>query len=121
MPAPERSIVFQRACTAVRSGRLEEAKNLLEFATATSAADAGLLNLLGVVYEARRDWRQARKLYGRAIRADGKFAPARQNMRRWYELFTFGCTEYPILLGDEPAPSALEEFLTHPRQKMTPF
>jgi hypothetical protein len=43
----------------------------------------------------------ARRFYGRAIRADGKFAPAQQNMRRLYELTTFGHTTQHVALGDE--------------------
>jgi hypothetical protein len=120
-PAAKRDELLRRACEAVRSGDFARAKAILESAPAAGTCDAACLNLLGVICEADRDWRQARKHYGKAIRADGEFTPARQNMRRWYELFTFGRTEYPILLGDETPPSALETFLTQAGQNMTPF
>ena len=99
-PNSKRNEVFRRTCAAVRAGQFSEARTLLESAIEQGGADAALQNLLGVVYEAQRNWRQARKHYGKAIRTDGNFAPARQNMRRWYELFTFGRTEHAILLGD---------------------
>jgi len=64
-------------------------------------SDAACLNLQGVIHELREQWKPARKLYHRAIRADGDYAPARQNMRRMYELYTFGHSDEPIALGDE--------------------
>jgi hypothetical protein len=120
-PAAERDNLLRRVCKAVRSGDFARARAILESAPGAGTCDAECLNLLGVICEADRNWRQARKYYGKAIRADGEFAPARQNMRRYYELFTFGRSEYPILLGDETPPSALEAFLTQAGQNMTPF
>ena len=63
--------------------------------------DAAYFNLLGVLYEARRERRLARKFYGKAIAADGKYEPAQRNMRRLYELQTFGRSQEPATLGDE--------------------
>jgi hypothetical protein len=56
---------------------------------------------MGVVCESRGEWRRARRFYGKAMRANRGFAPATQNMRRWFELFTFGRTSWPVALSDE--------------------
>jgi DNA-binding response OmpR family regulator len=63
---------------------------------------ADYYNLLGVLYEAQRNWRLARKCYGKAIAADKKYEPAQANMRRLYELQTFGRSTQAVFLGDEP-------------------
>ena len=62
--------------------------------------DAAGLNLLGVVCEARGQRRAAKRYYVRAVRADPRFEPARQNMRRAYELDTLGRTDHPVAVGD---------------------
>lgn len=73
------------------------------WATTGRRDDARWLNLMGVICESRGDWRRARRFYGKAMRADRGFAPAEQNMRRWYEMFTFGRTRWPVALGDDRA------------------
>ena len=60
--------------------------------------DPAWLNLIGVIHELRRDWKNARRYYGRAIAIDGAYEPAQQNMRRLYELYTFGRSVEPIAL-----------------------
>jgi len=59
------------------------------------------LNLTGVLAELANDYDRARKYYGRAIRRDGSYAPAQQNMRRLFELDHFGSSDEGISLGDE--------------------
>lgn len=68
----------------------------LEFKTHSPDA----LNLLGVLAELRDDYRNARKYYGRAIRAQHDHEAAQQNMRRLFELENFGVTDEPLNLGD---------------------
>jgi hypothetical protein len=67
---------------------------------AGSARDAACLNLLGVLCEARGQHPLAKRFYGSAIRADRRFDPAQQNMRRLYELDTFGSTARVPRVGD---------------------
>lgn len=86
---------------AIRLGLLDEARAALAAAERAGARGAAYLNLLGVVHELRRDWRAAKRHYGRAIRADRGYEAARQNMRRLYELDTFGRCAENIALGDE--------------------
>jgi len=97
----EWKILLAQAALAVRLGLTEEAMELLAPFICAPVRDAAYLNLLGVIFERRRDWRTARKLYGKAMRADRHFAPARQNMRRIYELYTWGKCREPLALGDE--------------------
>ena len=100
-PAADCSKAVQDACIAIRLGCLNEAGAILGSVGNRGRRDAAWLNLRGVVYEARGDWRRAHRFYGKAMRADRRFAPAEQNMRRWFELFTFGHTRWPVALGDE--------------------
>jgi hypothetical protein len=82
-------------CTSIRLGRLDEAEAMV------ASEEAPCLNLLGVIHEMRGEWKLARKYYGKAIRTDRQFEPAQQNMRRFYELYTFGRCREPVALGDE--------------------
>jgi len=99
-PAEQRAALLQGVCTAMRLGFFDEAQAMLG-ADPHAGSDAACLNLLGVIHELRKQWKPARKNYRRAIRADGTYAPARQNMRRMYELDTFGQSNQCIALGDE--------------------
>jgi two-component system, response regulator, stage 0 sporulation protein F len=80
---------------------LASAEALLEVAAERRNKQAAeYFNLLGVLYEAQRKWRLARKCYGRAISSDGKHEPSQANMRRLYELHTFGKSAQPVMLGE---------------------
>ena len=61
-------------------------------------SDPACLNLLGLAAEARGDWGAARRMYGRALRRDRHYFPAEQNLRRYFELFTFGRSDIPRCL-----------------------
>jgi hypothetical protein len=64
-------------------------------------SDARCLNLLGVVYEATGRWTLAHRCYSRAIRSDKRFEAPQVNIRRHYELNTFGRTDLIVRFGDE--------------------
>jgi len=85
----------------MRMGDCDLAERLARSHPMTALPSARLLNLLGVVHEKRQEWKLAKKFYGRAIRADRRYAPARQNMRRIYELMTVGRSDQPVAMGDE--------------------
>ena len=92
--------------SSMRGGRYGEgtgagAEALLMRAAPLACDDAAFYNLAGLLWEARGDERAAKKFYGRAIRRDRKYPPAQQNMRRLYELRTFGHTRQCVALGDE--------------------
>jgi DNA-binding response OmpR family regulator len=92
--------------------RIRKTLRLADYATAESmlmkAADrqeqnsAEYFNLLGVLYEAQRKWRLARKCYEKALEIDQDYAPAKGNILRIVELQSVGQTSQQILLGDEP-------------------
>jgi hypothetical protein len=94
------SAFLTKVCTTIRLGRLDEAEAMV------ASHDAPSLNLLGVIHEIRGEWKLARKYYGKAIRTDQRFEPAQQNMRRFYELHTFGHSREPVALGDETPAAA---------------
>jgi DNA-binding NtrC family response regulator len=91
--------------------RIRKLLRLAEYETAMSllmkAADrqdqqsAEYFNLLGVLYEAQRKWRLARKCYDKAITADENYEPARMNLRRLLELRRHGRSSQAVVLGDE--------------------
>ena len=93
--------VLDRVRKALRLAQYADAETLLMKAADLGGDDAAYFNLLGVLYEAHRQWRLARKFYGKAMRADRHFEPAKQNMRRIYELETFGRSIQAVALGDE--------------------
>ena len=93
--------VLNRVRKSLRLGSYATAETLLMKAADLSHKDAAYFNLLGVLYEAQRDRRMARKFYGKAISTDKHYEPAQLNMRRLYELDRFGRSEHPATLGDE--------------------
>lgn len=93
--------VLDRVRKALRLAMYTDAETLLMKAADLAHNDAAYLNLLGVLYEARHEWKLARKFYGKAIKTDRKYEPAQANMRRIYELYTFGRSKEPVTLGDE--------------------
>ena len=84
---------------ALRNGHADEAAMLLAPCQAALANDPAFLNLLGVVCEARGQWEAARRFYGVAISLVPGYAPAQQNMRRIFELYTFGRSREPVAFG----------------------
>jgi Flp pilus assembly protein TadD len=102
----QRTALLHDVCTAMRLGFFREAQAMLDHEP-HAARDAACLNLLGVICELRQQWKLARKHYRAAIQCDGGYAPARQNIRRFYELDTFGHTGMQIALGDERPALAL--------------
>lgn len=94
--------VLDRVRQALRSVDIPTAETLLMRAADLAQDDAAYLNLLGILYESRRQWRLARKFYGKAMRADKRYEAAQSNMRRLYELETFGRSAVPVALGGEP-------------------
>ncbi|HEY7117282.1 MAG TPA: response regulator [Tepidisphaeraceae bacterium] len=104
--------VLARVRKALRADDMATAESLLMHAADLSAGrDAPYFNLLAVLYEAQGIWRLAKKFYHKAMRADHKYGPAEQNVRRMYELESFARTTVPVALGDEHKPSALEQLI----------
>jgi len=93
--------VLRKIRTALHAADLDSAQALLESAAEHRNQQAAeYFNLLGILYEAQRQWRLARKCYGRAIATEGHYQPAQANMRRLYELHTYGKSSQPVVLSD---------------------
>jgi hypothetical protein len=95
-----RATLLHNVCTAMRLGFFKEAQLMLDHEPHTRN-DAACLNLLGVIYELRQQWKLARRCYRWSVQADSTYGPARQNIRRLYELETFGHSREGMALGDE--------------------
>jgi len=94
--------VLARVRKALRLKDIPSAETLLmKAADLAHGRDAPYFNLLGVLYETQRDWRLAKKFYGKAMRADRHYQPAQQNMARIYELYTYGRSRVQVALGDD--------------------
>jgi hypothetical protein len=87
---------------AIRARDLSFAEALLDECGDAAERDPDCLNLRGLVAELRGRWSEARRDWVRAARRSNDGHAARRNLRRYYELYEFGCTRVPIALGDEP-------------------
>jgi DNA-binding response OmpR family regulator len=94
--------VLNHARRALRMSDYATAESMMMKAADLAHNDAAYFNLLGVIYEARHQWRLAKKFYGKAVATDKKYEPAQRNLRRLYELNTFGKSVEPVAFGDEP-------------------
>jgi DNA-binding response OmpR family regulator len=97
---------YEKAVDRVRKSlRLADFSNaeslLMKVADRREKHTAEYFNLLGVLYEAQKKWRLARKCYGKAIAANHDYEPAQANMRRLFELQHYGRTTQAVVLGDE--------------------
>jgi hypothetical protein len=95
--APEH--LLQRARAAVRAHDVALAESLLEECGEAIETDPDCLNLRGLLAELRGQWTMARRYW---VRAAGHSLAATQNLRRYFELWHFGCTKVAIAFGDEP-------------------
>lgn len=89
---------------ALRHEDWAEAEAWLMRAGVIAGNDAAFFNLVGILREVRGNKKAAAEFYGKAIKADGNYAPAQQNMRRLFELGRFGHTDQVVCLGDEMEP-----------------
>lgn len=99
-PNAARDSLLLDACVALRAGRADDAAALLAPQGRELGSDAAYLNLLGVACEVRREWKVAKRCYGVAISVGPHYEPAQRNMRRIYELYTFGRSDITLDLGD---------------------
>ena len=71
LPADRVASLLASAREAIRLGLIDQAHAALASSKWGAVRNAARLNLLGVVHELRRDWKGAKKYYGRAVRASG--------------------------------------------------
>jgi DNA-binding response OmpR family regulator len=89
-----------RAKRALNNRWFEEAEVYLKQAIALKPDSAEAHNLLGVLHELRNDHDASYREFRAALKADRHHEPAKHNMRRYYERFTFGRSAEPIDTGD---------------------
>ena len=55
---------------------------------------------MGVLYECRNEHDASYREYKAALRHDRHYPPAKHNIQRYYERFTFGRSDVPIDIGE---------------------
>jgi hypothetical protein len=116
-----RELVLGDALLAVCEGDWAAADDALTRGADLTRGDAACLNLRGVVCEARGQWARARRFYGKAVRADRGYLPAEQNVRRCYELETFGKTRLPPAVADRTVLAAVRVALVATAPSLEPL
>jgi len=94
--------ILDQTRRALREEDFELAESLLKQAEELGGPNAEYFNLLGIYYEMRRQWRTARKFYGKAIAANENYQPGQNNMRRSAEIHVSGKSEMQTDFGDSP-------------------
>jgi DNA-binding response OmpR family regulator len=105
-PAPEPVTVtsqfvvnLTRAKRALNRRWFDEAEVYLKQAIGLDSDSAEAHNLMGVLHELRNEHDASYREYRAALRADRRYEPAKHNMKRYYERFTFGRSDEPIDTG----------------------
>jgi DNA-binding response OmpR family regulator len=91
---------LNRAKRALNNRWFEEAEVSLLQANGLDASSAEVHNLMGVLHELRNEHDLSYREYRAALKADRRYEPARHNMLRYYERFTFGRSDVPIDTGE---------------------
>jgi DNA-binding response OmpR family regulator len=89
-----------RAKRALNNRWFDEAEVFLKQAIGLDPKSAEAHNLMGVLHELRNEHDQSYRAYRAALRADRHYEPAKHNMLRYYERFTFGRSDVPIDMGE---------------------
>ena len=58
-------------------------------------------NLMGILHESRGEHDASYRSYRAALKAERDYEPARHNMQRYYERFTFGRSDLPVDTGSD--------------------
>jgi DNA-binding response OmpR family regulator len=78
----------------------EEADVYLKQAIGLEHNSAEAHNLMGVLHELRNEHDASYREYRAALKADRRYEPAKHNMQRYYERFTFGKSDVPVDTGE---------------------
>jgi DNA-binding response OmpR family regulator len=90
---------MNRAKRAINRRDLVEAEVFLKQAIALLPESAEAHNLMGVLHECRNEHDASYREYRAALKADKGYEPAKHNMTRYYERFTYGRSDVPIDTG----------------------
>lgn len=89
-----------RAKRALNQRAFDEAEVYLKQAIGLYGRSAEAHNLMGVLHEMRNEHDASYHEYKEALKADRHYEPAKHNMTRYYERFTFGASKVPVDTGD---------------------
>ena len=92
---------LRQAKQSINRRRFDEADVFLRQAIGLDPRSAEVHNLMGVLHESRGDRDESYAAYKAALKADRNYEPARNNMQRYYERFTFGRSNVPVDTGEE--------------------
>ena len=90
---------MRKAKGALNRRDLTEAEVFLKQALALKPDSAEAHNLMGVLHECRDELDASYKEYRAALKADRCYEPAKHNMTRYYDRFSFGRSDIPIDTG----------------------
>jgi lipoprotein NlpI len=90
-----------RAKRALNNRWFDEAEVFLKQASGLDGSSAEVHNLMGVLHELRNEHDASYREYRAALKADKHYEPAKHNMLRYYERFTFGKSDVPVDTGEE--------------------
>lgn len=89
-----------QAKRALNARGFREAEVFLKQAIALNVESAEAHNLMGVLHELRQEHDDSYREYKAALKVDKHYEPAKNNMTRYYERFTFGRSEVPVDTGN---------------------
>ena len=99
-PAERLAENMAQAKRALNRRSFDEAEVYLKQAIGLDANSAEAHNLRGVIHELRNEHDASYREYRAALKADKHYEPAKHNMARYYERFTFGRSDVPVDTGD---------------------
>lgn len=85
---------------ALNRRQFEEAEVYLKQSLALDPNSAEAHNLMGVLHELRNEHDACYREYKAALKSDRHYEPAKHNITRYYERFTFGSSKVPVDTGD---------------------
>ncbi|SIN89535.1 Response regulator receiver domain-containing protein [Singulisphaera sp. GP187] len=91
---------LRKAKRALNRCAFVEAEIFLKQAIALNPNSAESHNLMGVLHECRNEHDDSYREYKAALKADHNYTPAKHNMTRYYERFTFGRSDQAIDKGE---------------------
>jgi DNA-binding response OmpR family regulator len=92
---------LREAKQAINRRHFADAEVHLRQAIGIDPRSAEAHNLMGVLHESQGEHDASYRSYRAALKADRQFEPARHNMQRYYERFTFGRSNVPVDTGSE--------------------
>ena len=98
--AAQFAVNLGQAKRALNNRWFDEAEVYLKQAIGLEPSSAEVHNLMGVLHELRNEHDASYRAYSAALKADRHYEPAKHNMQRYYERFTFGKSDVPVDTGD---------------------